>query len=541
MFYLSLFARLLPPLLRWKSLPLPYDGVTKGRSNLNLFSKQNPLMTKRFHLTFTLALVLPLTVIVFVGPHAKPCLAQQSEPALQQAQSLSRAFESVAKTITPALVNIRAISKPVTSQRLHGSEGELPSLPPGVPAPFRDFFEHFGRQRPFNGDPTPQQGLGSGVIVDSDGHILTNNHVVENADEVTVRLSDGRSFDATIVGTDKRTDLAVIKIDAPQLTPAALGDSDILKIGEWVVAAGTPFGLENTITAGIVSAKGRSILGGSAYEDFIQTDAAINPGNSGGPLANLNGEVIGINTAIFSRSGGYMGVGFAIPINMARRIMKSLISEGKVVRGWLGVVIQELSTELADSFQYDSTKGALISEIAEDGPAAKGDLQQGDIITAFNGKEIASVNDLRNMVAAERPGTRVPITVFRNGKQKRIHLKLGELPGGLEVAADAPEEEAETPNYESSLGIHIEPLTEQMRAELKARTQEGVVVTRVDPSSPAAEANVRIGDIVKSINGKRVASLKEFQELLEQANLTKGVRLLLESGGIDRFVFIREK
>ena len=472
---------------------------------------------------------------------ATPGFAQEQEQALQYAQSLSRAFESVATTITPALVNIRAVSKPAATQNLRGDNNEPSPLPPGIPAPFRDFFEHFGKQPPFNGDTTPQQGLGSGVIVDSEGHILTNNHVIANADEVSVRLSDGRSFDATIVGADKRTDLAVIKIDAPELIPAALGDSDHLKIGEWVVAAGTPFGLENTITAGIVSAKGRSILGGNSYEDFIQTDAAINPGNSGGPLANLNGQVVGINTAIFSRSGGYMGVGFAIPINMARQIMQSLITEGKVVRGWLGVVIQELSKELAESFQYNDTKGALVSEIAEDGPAAKGGLRQGDIITEFNGKQITSVNDLRNLVAAQRPETRVAITLIRDGKQKQIRLTLGELPNNIEQPASLDKDDSVQPDYQSSLGIHVEPLTDQLQQQLRSRTKTGVVVTRVEPSSAAAEAHIRVGDIIKSIDGEPITTIKEFQKLLEAVDLKKGARVLLESGGIDRFVFIREK
>ena len=243
-----------------------------------------------------------------------------AQDAKSQARALSKAFEDVAKTITPALVNIRAVAH--APQPNAKGRGRAPALPPGLPAPFKEFFERFGEQLPFDGgNPSPQRGLGSGVIVDGKGHILTNNHVVAQADEVKVRLSDGRTFDAEIVGTDPKTDIAVIKVDANSLKPAKLGNSDKLGIGEWVVAAGTPFGLENTITAGIVSAKGRSIMGGNAYEDFIQTDAAINPGNSGGPLVNLDGEVVGINTAIFSRSGGYMGVGFAIPINMAKSIM----------------------------------------------------------------------------------------------------------------------------------------------------------------------------------------------------------------------------
>lgn len=479
-------------------------------------------------------LLLGVAALVSLTFLQRPAFA---EDAKGQAQALSRAFEDVAKAVTPALVNISAETRPQETVR-----GKRPSLPPGLPEPFRDFFERFGEEAPFdNGSQVPHRGLGSGVIVDSKGHILTNNHVVAQADEVTVRLSDGREFEGEVIGADPRTDLAVVKIDAGAVQSARLGDSDKLKIGEWVVAAGTPFGLENTITAGIVSAKGRSIMGGNAYEDFIQTDAAINPGNSGGPLANLDGEVVGINTAIFSRSGGYMGIGFAIPINMAKSIMQSLISDGKVVRGWLGVVIQELTDELADSFEYEGTKGALVSEVAPDGPALKAGLLQGDIIISFNGKTVDTVNDLRNMVAAEKPSTDSTITVIRNGKQKRLTVTLGELPSNAGLEIPDSEEEATEPDYTSEIGISVETLSDELRKNLKAKAASGVVISGVEEGSLAADKGLRVGDVVKSINGKNVASAKEFGEVLEKIDLMKGARLLVESRGVDRFVFLKEK
>ncbi|MCI5065108.1 DegQ family serine endoprotease [bacterium] len=478
--------------------------------------------------------------------------AEESDSYRGQAQALSRAFEEVAETITPALVNIRAVSRPGAEQtrapnrgpRLNRRGRPLP-LPPGLPESFRDFFERFGEGAPGEeggrGVP-PQRGLGSGVLVDKDGHILTNNHVVANADEVTVRLSDGRTFEASIVGTDPRTDLAVIRIEAENITPAELGSSEELKIGEWVVAAGTPFGLENTITAGIVSAKGRSIIGGNAYEDFIQTDAAINPGNSGGPLANLDGEVVGINTAIFSRSGGYMGVGFAIPIDLAKSIMSSLISDGKVIRGWLGVVIQELDEDLAESFGYTGKTGALVSALAEEGPAEKGGIQQGDIIVAFNGKEVEDVNDLRNMVAAEKPNSRITLGVLREGKKKELRIVLGELPNRLESPLTLePEEEVVQPNYASEIGITVEPLTEELRAQAQIQSKGGVVVSSVQPGSLAAEKGMRVGDLVKKVGERKTDSLESFEKAMKKADLGEGVRLLVESRGIDRFLFLKNR
>lgn len=447
------------------------------------------------------------------------------------ARELSAAFEEVARTITPSVVNISAVKKPQPAARRGNRQG---------PDPFQQFREFFGdefmeRFGPFNapdGDGG-RAGLGTGVIVDDSGHILTNNHVIGDADDLTVRLSDRKEVKATVVGRDPRTDLAVIKIKSDNLSPAKLGDSDKLKIGEWVVAAGTPFGLDNTITAGIVSAKGRSIMGGGQFEDFLQTDAAINPGNSGGPLVNLEGEVVGINTAIFSRSGGYMGIGFAIPINMARGVMESLITKGKVVRGWLGVGIQNLTEDLAQSFNYTGTKGALVGHLDESGPGAKAGLQQGDIIIKMNDMEVEDINQLRNAIAATEPGTSVRFQFLRDGRTKSVNVKIGELPAQPSEA----EPEAE-PGVD--LGISVETLTPDLARRLGTKAKRGVIVRQVETGSVAERASLQPRDVVVSVNGEAVKTSSEFYEAVNSANLKRGVRLVVETQGMERFVFLRE-
>ncbi len=454
----------------------------------------------------------------------------QKDNGLKYAHGLSSAFEQVANTITPSVVNI------VATKKIKPSRRNLNQADPFFEQ-FRDFFgeDFMDRFGPYqNPDGNAQQGLGTGVVVDSKGHILTNNHVVGEADEVTVRLNNDKTYKAKVIGTDPRTDLAVIKIDADKLTPANLGNSDSLKIGEWVVAAGNPFGLDNSITAGIVSAKGRSIMGGGQYEDFIQTDAAINPGNSGGPLVNLEGEVIGINTAIFSRSGGYMGIGFAIPINMARTVMESLISKGKVVRGWLGVGIQNLTEDLAQSFNVTSTEGALVGHVEDGGPAAKAGLKQGDIIIAMDGTKIKDINQLRNDVAALRPGQDTKLDVLREGRKISVSIEIGELPG---QKAETIEESDEL----SDLGMSVDELTPELARRLKTKHKSGVVVRRVDPTGAAAKGGIQPRDIIVSINGKDIDSAKSFNEAIEAASLKKGIRIVVETEGMERFVFLKSE
>jgi len=464
-----------------------------------------------------LAVVLSTTV-----PNLVRAENTASIPGARLADELSQAFEQVAEVITPSVVTISTETKP---KKGNGKGSE----------PLRDFLaeDFFDKMV-----PTPQRGLGTGVIIDDQGHILTNNHVIGDADEVTVRLSNEKSLKAKVVGVDPRTDLAVIKIKVKEglPKPAKLGDSDKLKIGEWVVAAGASFGLDNTITAGIVSAKGRAISGGAQYEDFIQTDAAINPGNSGGPLVNLRSEVVGINTAIVSKSGGYMGIGFAIPINMVRQVMESLISKGKVTRGWLGVGIQNLSEELAESFGYTGTEGALVGHVDAKGPARKAGLKQGDIIIQAGKERIKNVNQLRNFIASLQPGVELDVTVVREGSKKTFRVSIGELPSQPE---EGPEISAEGENEE--LGLSVEPLNETSARRSRTSRTEGLVVVEVAPQGLAAKAEIRPGDIIVSINGKEITKISEFKEAISKGDLKKGIRIVVESQGMERFAFLKQQ
>lgn len=455
--------------------------------------------------------------------------AEDENAGIAYANTLSKAFENVAQLITPSVVNVSASKKPkpgnVSNGRKRGGQDPFD--------PFREFFGDDFMDRFQMPEDRGQQGMGTGVIVDGEGKILTNNHVVGEADEINVRLHDGRTFKAEKIGVDPRSDLAVIKIKASGLTPAKLGDSDKLKIGEWVVASGNPFGLDNTITAGIVSAKGRSIMGGGQFEDFIQTDAAINPGNSGGPLVNLNGEVIGINTAIFSRSGGYMGIGFAIPINMAKHVMQSLITKGKVVRGWLGVSIQNLTEDLANSFNHANTDGALVGQVQDDSPAKKAGLQQGDIIVEFDNEKIKNVNQLRNLVAAATPGSVINLGVVREGRKESVKVSLEELPAQSEEADTRDDEVAE------DIGLNVETLTSELARSLRTKKTEGVVVTAVAPGSVADNAGIAVRDIIISVNGKRVKNVKDFLAAATSDALNKGIRMIVETQGMERYVLMK--
>lgn len=463
-----------------------------------------------------LSAAIPLTPV-------SPARAEETipSPGARLADELSQAFEGVAEAITPSVVTISTETKAKKSAQ------------PKKNDPLRDFFgdDFFDKLA-----PVPQRGLGTGVIVDEQGHIITNNHVIGDADEVTVRLSNERTVKAKVVGSDPRTDLAVIKIKVKEKlpTPAKLGDSDKLKIGEWVVAAGASFGLDNTITAGIVSAKGRAISGGLQYEDFIQTDAAINPGNSGGPLVNLKGEVVGINTAIVSKSGGYMGIGFAIPVNMAKQVMDSLISKGKVTRGWLGVGIQNLSEDLARSFDFSSTEGALVGQVDSEGPSKKAGLQQGDIITQLGKEKIKNVNQLRNFVATIKPGTSIEVHFVRNGKKEMREVTIGELP------TQAAEQPAEVSGSNEELGLTVDEFDSSTQRRPRTNRSSGVVITEVDPMGLAARAELQPGDIIVSINGVEVVTIEDFKSAMKKASVSKGVRLVVESQGMQRFAIIRE-
>ncbi len=471
----------------------------------------------------TLSALKVLTVAAMASLSTLSARAEESQslPGAQVADQLSQAFERVAETITPSVVTISTESKPKKGKAPKGKD------------PLKEFFgeDFFDKMA-----PTPQRGLGTGVIVDEQGHILTNNHVIGDSDEVTVRLNNERTVKAKVVGTDPRTDLAVIKIKVKESLPkpAKLGDSEKLKIGEWVVAAGASFGLDNTITAGIVSAKGRALSGGAQYEDFIQTDAAINPGNSGGPLINLRGEVVGINTAIVSKSGGYMGIGFAIPINMAKQVLDSLISNGKVTRGWLGVGIQNLNEDLAKSFEYEDTEGALVGHVDPKGPAKKAGIQQGDIITQLGKDKVKNVNQLRNLVASIKPGTSLDLTIIRNGRKENRSVTIGELPA--QVAEEEPQQDSSV----EDLGLTVEEFDEGSPRKPKTDRSRGLVITQVDPQGIGADAELQAGDIIISINGKSVATIDDFKSATEKGDPKKGFRFVVESQGMERFAILRD-
>ena len=448
----------------------------------------------------------------------------------QYAQSLSNVFKYVAKNITPSIVNIKSTKK------IKRSSTKQFKIDPRMQHFFdffdKDFFDNLDE----NATPEIQQGSGTGVIIDKDGHIITNNHVIDEADTIEVKLSNDEVYQAKIIGQDPNSDLAVLKIDAKDLAPAKLGDSDKVEIGEWVIAGGNPFGLDNTITTGIVSARGRTLSGGSKYEDYIQTDAAINPGNSGGPLVNLKSEVIGINTAIFSKNGGYMGIGFAIPSNMVRSIVDSLITTGKVIRGWLGIGIQDLSQNLSKSFGYTGTKGALVSYIEKDSPAEKGGVKQGDIIMKINDVEIKDSNHLKNIVAENKPKNKVTLTIFRDKKQLNVDVKLGELKGDKETLSNQSDKDKDI--LLEKLGISLEKLNDDNKSLFKFKNEKGLVITKVTPGSIAQIAGLSRGELIVNVNGKVIDNIKDFEAIVNN-ELKNGIRLLIEDSKMEHFVFLQ--
>lgn len=427
----------------------------------------------------------------------------------------------------PAVVNIS------TTQTVHDNRpGAMPF--PNVPEgdPFYEFFRRFAP--PGGRGPHPDyksQSLGSGFIISSDGYLLTNAHVVSDADEVLVKLSDKREFKAKIIGSDRRSDVSLLKIDAVGLPSVKLGDPGKLKVGEWVAAIGSPFGLENTVTAGIVSAIGRA-LPQENYVPFIQTDVAINPGNSGGPLFNLKGEVVGINSQIYSRSGGYMGLSFAIPIDVAMEVQTQLKSGGKVTRGWLGITIQEISKELADSFGMKNTHGALIANVEKGSPAEKAGLDVGDVILSFNGKPINTSSDLPRIVGVTRPGSDVPVEVLRRGKSRQLTVVVGEMPQDKdEVATPRAPSKAES----SRVGMTLRELTPQQKKKLNGRN--GLLVVGVEGA--AVQAGIRRGDIVLAVNSSEVQSVAQFNQLVAAVADGKSVALLLLRGEDTLYVPVR--
>ena len=439
-------------------------------------------------------------------------------------------FSPVVKKVTPAVVKI------TTSAKMQNTAF---SAPPGAEDMLRRFFGDDFDARPRRNFRMPrQQGLGSGVVVTKDGYILTNNHVVDGAEEVKVALQDGREFTAKVVGRDPKSDVAVIKIDAKDLPAIPMADSDQVEVGDLVLAVGNPFGIGQTVTTGIVSATGRAGAIGLDYEDFIQTDAAINPGNSGGALVDAEGRLIGINTAILSRTGGNQGIGFAIPANLARDVMESLVKDGRVTRGYLGVMIQDVTPALADQFKLKNASGALVGDVTAKSPAAKAGIENGDIIVEFNGKKVNDSRHLKLEVARVKPGETVPLKVIRDGSNKSIKVTVDEIPGSEALAKNdskLPAEDSGTLN-----GVSVSDLDNRARQEFNIPANvRGAIVTEVDPDSPAAEAGLRSGDIIVEINRQPVKNADEAVRLTEKTDSKKTLLRVWRDGG-SRFVVVDE-
>jgi serine protease Do len=474
--------------------------------------------------------IFMLVLILAASLYAREKLTAREEPGAPKSSALHQApysgglpqFTTLVKEVSPSVVNISATTV-------------VKGMDPGdrFMGPFKEFFGEDFFEKFFGDVPqreSKQRSLGSGFIIDKEGYILTNNHVVEKASAIKVRLKDGKEYEAKIIGRDAKTDIAVIKISTKNgVSVAALGDSDKLEVGEWVLAVGNPFGLEHTVTAGIVSAKGR-VIGQGPYDDFIQTDASINPGNSGGPLFNLRGEVVGINTAIVS---GGTGIGFAIPINIAKSLLPQLKSKGKVVRGWLGVVIQKVTPELAKNFNLKESEGALVSDVIDDSPASKADIRRGDVIVSFDGHAIKEMEQLPKLVAGIDVGKKVKLGLIRDGKSLEVDVTIGELKEEKREAREAPE-------TEKTFGLVVQNITPEIARHLNLKDRRGVIVTDIQPGSPAEGADLRAGDIIVEINKKPVRTVAEFKELTKKASLKDGIVVLVKRENVTFYGVMKE-
>lgn len=488
---------------------------------------------KTFALVFGLAVLLVLHSFCFADPAEKK--------DIETLRSTGEVFAEIVAKVSPAVVFV-SVEQEVVRQ--------MPDIYFGDPFDqfndefFKRFFgQSFPRQRQQPQQQPRQQkqilkGQGSGFIITSDGYILTNNHVVESAQKITVKLSDDREMQAKVIGTDPATDVAVIKIDANGLPTVELGNSDQLKVGEWVLAIGNPFGLSHTVTAGIVSAKGRSNLyfGGSnvEYQDFIQTDAAINFGNSGGPLLNIDGKVVGINSAIFSRTGGYMGIGFAIPINIAKYVYEQIKTNGKVTRGYVGIYAEDISPDMASHFGVKNQKGLLVNRVLENSPAGKAGIEKGDIIVKMDDKPVGEWNDFRSRIARMLPDTKIKLTVIRNGEEKDIEVKL--------EARESKGGPAETEGKETKqLGMTVQDLTPDIAQQLGYKDEKGVVVSDVDPASPAADAGITGGTLITEVDRQKVENTQDFWKLVKKAkdSVLLYVKQNTDEGEISRYVVVK--
>lgn len=468
-----------------------------------------------------------------------PALKAAQPAAIAQARGLSQAFRAASQQVLPTVVMIKSTTKArkVTGGRGNPFSGRVPFH--GMP-----FDEFFGDEDGSGSGLMPrQEGVGSGVIIDASGLILTNNHVVADADEVLVELSDGRSLKATDIKTDEETDLAVLHVKADGKLPAAkLGDSSKMEIGDWVLAAGCPFQLEQTVSAGIISGKKRLLPSGKRAE-YIQTDAAINPGNSGGPLVNLDGEVIGINTAIASVNGGYQGVGFAIPSNLARWVVDQLVSRGSVQRAYIGVAIGEISSGVAEKLGIRRNSGVLVNEVRPDSPAAKAGLQEADVITAYAGAPVTTIHELQEAVERSPMGSKQQLTVLRDKKTLTVSVEVKPLPKDARIAARGsrrPQRNEEGAVASPALGLDVADLTAELARRLGYRGQSGVIVTDVLPDGPAADAGIRAGMLILRVGRQPVKTVEEFQKALERESVEEGVMLLVRAGDVNRVVVVKK-
>jgi len=506
------------------------------------------------------------------APAAPPAAAPGSAAAAPPAAALRDAptsFAPLARQLLPAVVNISTSQNARGPARNRPDAPDVPQAPPG--SPFEEFFrDFFNRQQPPGQGPGPQgqapqgqppqgpgrpgrpgqeapgrraQSLGSGFIVDAAGIVVTNNHVIDGADEINVILQDNTTIRAELLGTDPRTDVAVLRIktDKP-LTAVRFGDSDTAQVGDWVLAIGNPFGLGGSVSAGIISARGRDIRQG-LYDDFIQTDAAINRGNSGGPLFNLAGEVVGINTAIYSPTGGSIGIGFSIPSNLAKNIAAQLADGGKVRRGWLGVNIQQVTDEIAESLNLPGgTRGALVARAQDDGPAAKAGILSGDVVLKFNGQDVREMRNLPRIVAETPVGREVPVVVWRDGRERTIGVMVGELPAEAQLAAATPGPERRTTEL-TGLGLSVAGLSPELRERFQLKPdQKGVVIVEVEPGSPGAERELRPGDVIREVQQEAVNTPQELTariEALRRQNRASALFLVESAQGQQRFVPLR--
>lgn len=459
-----------------------------------------------------------------------------ADKAVLSLEQTGQSFVSIAKKISPSVVSLKVEKQVANELELGGSPFDDSSNPFNDELLKRFFGERvpdLSRQRQAPSQKHHVVGQGSGFVISHDGFILTNHHVVSDASKVVVTFADGRELPAKVVGSDSQTDVAVIKVDAKNLPVLPLGDSSKAQVGEWVLASGAPFGLTHTLTAGIISAVGRNSVGINNYENFIQTDAAINPGNSGGPLVNLRGEVIGINSAIVSRSGGSMGVGFAIPINMAKQIYEQILNHGSVVRGYLGVMIQSLNQDLAEQFGLKDTHGVLVGDVQKGTPGEKAGLKQGDVIVELDGKPIDDIGSFRNSVAMKAPSSKINLTVIRDGQRVVVAATLDKLPENGTTAA------AETSQSLSPWGFSIQVLTPELAKKFGYSEDSGVVISEVTPNSAASDAGLAPGTLIQQVNRQKVHNSEEFAAALRSAKDKKSLLLLVSDGRNARFVALK--